>query len=235
MNADDQALELTETEEEKLREDFDRDGFVVIRGYLNAEELREMRSHCEEYAGRVKALDDVAGGVIKGLDQDDPWFRDYLEGGKHIPLMKRLISDGLAPDNVTWINKSKSIERTMPHYDAIGSYLTPPSGVSLWIALDDIDRNNGCLHYEKGSHLRDFPNAYPLPNYDEQNENVVAVEARAGDAVMHSTKVIHFSIDVVEERPRHAMVYAYWGGSAKINPNAPARSKSAYAENRLVL
>ena len=235
MEVEHHAQEMTARQDEQLRNDFDRDGFVVLRGYLDTDELREMRSYRDAYAHKVKSLDDVAVGAIKGLDQDDLWFRAYLEGGKHIPVMKHLIRDGLAPDNVTWINKTKSVQRTLPHYDALGSYLTPPSGISLWIALDDIDRKNGSLHNEKGSHLRDFPNAYPLPNYDEQNENVVAVEAKAGDAVMHSAKVIHFSIDVVEERPRHAMVYAYWGGSAKIDAEAPAQSRSAYAKHRLVL
>lgn len=219
----------------RLKADFERDGFVVLRGYLSADELREMRDRRDDYARTVESLDAVPQGTIKSLNRHDPWFRGYLEGGKHVPVMKHLLGDGLAPDNVSWLNKTKSIQRTLPHYDAIGSYLKPPSGISLWIALHDIDRKNGCLHYERGSHLRDLPQAFPLPDYNEQNENVVAVEVRAGDAVMHSTKVVHFSLDVVEERPRDAMVFAYWGGSSKIDQEAAARSRSAYTEHRVVL
>ena len=218
-----------------LKQRFDRDGFVVLPGYLDETELDEMRRHLAVYHRTVQAKDSLSSGTIKGMDQHDGWFQAYLEGGKHVPIMKHLLGDGLAPDNVTWLTKSRTIQRTLPHYDAIGSYLLPPSGISLWIALDDIDLTNGCLHYEKGSHLRELPNAYPLPDYDEHNENVVPVEARAGDAVMHSTRVIHFSIDVIVERPRNAMVFAYWGGSSKIDPVAAGKSRSAYTSHRVIL
>ena len=226
---------VTHTDLTLLKDEFDSDGFVVLRNYLNAEELTEMHDHIDHYAQTIQSLDEIPGGAIKGMDQHDAWFHEYLEHGKHVPIMKHMLGDGLAPDNVTWLNKTKSTQRTMPHYDAIGSYLTPPSGISLWIAMDYIDSRNGCLHYEKGSHLRNLPSTYPLRDYDEHNVNVVPIMARPGDAVMHRTRVIHFSIDVIEERPRNAMVFAYWGGSSRIDPALVARSRSAYTEHRVIL
>ncbi len=41
-------------------------------------------------------------------------------------------------------------------------YRSPPSGISLWMALNHIDLHNGCLHYEKGSHKRDKPFGQPI-------------------------------------------------------------------------
>jgi hypothetical protein len=58
-------------------------------------------------------------GSFKGMDQHDEWFHDYLEKGPHVPLMKHLIEDDLAPDNVTWNDKPKGMQRTFPHFDAL--------------------------------------------------------------------------------------------------------------------
>jgi phytanoyl-CoA hydroxylase len=211
---------------ESLKQAFIRDGFVVVPNYLSADEVEEMRDRLAAYHAH-SSPDLVAGGAMKSLDRDDPWYRDYLLQGAHIPMMKCLIDDRLSPDNVSWISKPKGVARTFPHYDALGTYRLPPSGISLWIALDRIDLENGCLHYEKGSHIRDHANAYPLPDYDEQNPNVVAVEADPGDAVIHSAKVIHFSIDPVDfDRERNAMVFVYWGAGSEIDPARAAKSRS---------
>lgn len=164
---------------------------------------------------------------LKGIDQQHEWFHDYLENGPHIPLMKHLIEDNLAPDNVSWIDKPKGVARTFPHFDALGAYRMPPSGVSLWIAMDQIDQNNGCLFYEKGSHKKDYPMAYPLPGYDEDNENAMAIEVEPGDAVIHGAKTVHWSKEQVDYRQRQAMVYVYWGASSEIDPARIDNSRSA--------
>lgn len=164
---------------------------------------------------------------LKGIDQQHEWFHDYLENGPHIPLMKHLIEDNLAPDNVSWIDKPKGVARTFPHFDALGAYRMPPSGVSLWIAMGQIDQNNGCLFYEKGSHKKDYPMAYPLPGYDEDNENAMAIEVEPGDAVIHGAKTVHWSKEQVDYRQRQAMVYVYWGASSEIDPARIDNSRSA--------
>ena len=226
---------------ERLKKDFDRDGFVVLRGYLSPQELAEMWDHLHRYHARVEGP--VKNGnplpAIKGMNVHDDWYRDYLENDRHIPLMKSLIEDDLAPDNVTWLHKPKGVPRTMPHYDAIGSYRSPLpgiySGISLWIALDRIDLNNGCLHYETGSHKGDKPFVYPLPDYDEQNTHAVPVEVEPGDAVMHTALTVHWTFDPIEYRDRNAMVFVYWGASSAVDPMGAKKSRSAYADGATTL
>ena len=220
-----------------LKETFDADGFVVIRSYLSQEELTEMRGHLAAYRTNVDGWqgDYKKSGAFKGLDKHDDWYRNYLLGGRHIPLMKHLIEDELAPDNVTWIDKPRGVKRTMPHFDALGSYLSPPSGISLWIALDPIDLRNGCLHYERGSHKRDKPKAYPWPDYDERNPSAVAIEVEPGDAVIHSALTVHWSGVREEYRPRNAMVFVYWGASSQDKSMFAKRSRSGFAEQRVTV
>ena len=128
---------MTDLNFEQLKQDFDRDGFVVLRGYLSTEELAEMRDRLRRYHAEVESP--VANGeptrAIKGMNVHDDWYRNYLESGRHIPLMKYLIEDYLSPDNVIWLQQPKGTHRTMPHYDAIGSYRSARSGISSGISL----------------------------------------------------------------------------------------------------
>jgi len=200
-----------------LKRKFEQDGFIVLRNYLATDELDDMRDHMTGFLDQTDP-EQVRFGSIKTLAQD-PWFRDYLLNARHVALIKYLIDDKLSPDNVSWIAKSKGVDRTFPHFDALGTYRTPPTGASLWIALDRIDVGNGCLHYAKGSHHTSLPNMYPLPDYDEDNPNIVTVEANPGDAVIHSARVVHFSKDPIDyDRPRNASVFVYWGASSSIDP-----------------
>ncbi len=223
---------------DQIKQDFDRDGFVILKSYLSEDEIADMRKYLDDYLEHKGPIHhkDYPIGSYKSLDQHDTWFHDYLEKGPHIPLMKHLIKDDLAPDNVTWNDKPRGMDRTLPHFDALGAYRMPPSGISLWIAMDNIDKDNGCLCYEKGSHRKDYPMAYPLPDYDESNENAVLVEVSPGDAVIHSAKTVHWSREQVDYRPRNAMVYVYWGASSEIDPArvGNSRSSSEYRSGKTV-
>lgn len=57
----------------------------------------------------------------------------------------------------------------------------PDGMVTAWIALEDADLENGCLHYAEGSHLRGIvPHAAPPDRpYDLQIPEAVVAEARA--------------------------------------------------------
>ena len=222
-------------EQAELKASFDDDGFVILRGYCSRSEVDEMRGYLHEvHAGA--SSDRIAGGSMKSLDEMHPWFRRYLLEGEHIPLIKYLIGDGLSPDNVSWISKPNGVDPTFPHFDALGTYRTPASGASLWIALDDMDLNNGCLHYERGSHRKVFAEAYPLRDYDEENDHIVPVVVKPGDAVIHTARTVHFSVEPVDyERPRNAMVYVYWGASSTVDPKRAARSNARAELQSMVL
>jgi phytanoyl-CoA hydroxylase len=220
---------------EQLKQKYDRDGFVVLRNHLALDELSQMQAQLRYFHNEVTQGQYRASGVKKSMDKEHAWFRHYLVEGPHIKLMKFILQDSLSPDNVSWIGKPEGVARTLPHFDALGSYRVSPSGISLWIAMDRIDRSNGCLHYEKGSHKREYESVYPLPDYDENNAYVFPVEVNPGDAIMHSTRTVHWSIEPLTDRERNAMVFAYWGGSSDIDPVKAERSNSAYRDGNTVL
>lgn len=94
----------------------------------------------------------------------------------------------------------------------------PMNHLTCWIALDDADRENGCLHYIPGSHRWSL---LPMPSIAgsldaiaaelslEQREQLnqpVAVEISAGQACFHHPLTLHGSEGNLSSRPRRAMV-----------------------------
>jgi len=94
----------------------------------------------------------------------------------------------------------------------------PMNHLTCWIALDDCDRDNGCLHYIPGSHrwsLLPMPEiAGSLeeirqnlnPEQQRQFDHPEAIEISAGEACFHHPLTLHGSDENRSDRPRRAMV-----------------------------
>jgi phytanoyl-CoA hydroxylase len=219
-----------------LKETFDHDGFVIIPGFLSHDEVAEMRERTARYLAEVlPSLPEASryGGTLKGLDRRDPWFRNYLEHGKQVPLLETLIADALAPDGVIWNDKppGRSIP-TRPHQDAIGSPRVPPGGCSMWVALDRVDRETGCLYYACGSHRRGLIRAYPIPASELVAYDPIPAELLPGDAVVHNALTIHWANENLTDRSRRSVTSVYWAASSAIDPIKARKFASAYGASR---
>jgi hypothetical protein len=94
----------------------------------------------------------------------------------------------------------------------------PMAHLTCWIALDDSDRDNGCVEYIPGSHRWDLlpitglagdMNAIRQVLNDEQWEKMqhpVAAELKAGYATFHHPLMVHGSRENRTARPRRATV-----------------------------
>lgn len=95
---------------------------------------------------------------------------------------------------------------------------TPMNHLTCWIALDDSDRSNGCVHYVPGSHrwtllpitgLAGDMEAIRGVLTDEQwttFQKPVAVEVPKGYASFHHPLTVHGSFANATDRPRRATV-----------------------------
>ncbi|XP_037082660.1 phytanoyl-CoA dioxygenase domain-containing protein 1-like [Pollicipes pollicipes] len=107
-----------------------------------------------------------------------------------------------------------------PHQDATFLYTEPEKIVGLWIALEDADRENGCLWFAPGSHrdplTRRFvrnpdPSGPRLVFRGEQTQleqaAFVPEEVRRGDCVFISGRVHHCSSANRSTRSRHIYTF----------------------------
>lgn len=107
--------------------------------------------------------------------------------------------------------------------------------ITAWIALDDADEENGCLHYINGSHIGAILEHVALPH--EPHNKAPASElindaaetaacVRCGGVVFHHSRTLHRSPANHSDRWRRA--YATHWGSADVRSTAGTVDRAYY-------
>lgn len=198
---------------DELKSVYDRDGFVVVRGFMPPVELAELSGQLDRYIREVvPALPDGAAFYLDRARPDtlkqlhhmtgDSYFADYAANARWHALARALVGEGVTCAGPEWFNKPPSSDSpTPPHQDNYYFNLTPPNVVTIWLALDPIDDANGCLRYVTRSHkygvrphgrsgVLGFSQA--VADYAAADGAAeVAVHLQPGDAVAHHGDTIH--------------------------------------------
>lgn len=196
----------------QLKTRFERDGYVIVPGFLSTETLTGLR--------RITAT------VLDGLDAahrekfkatgslcnfgDHPEFAEIVAHPDVLPLLQ-----GLGYDDIRWlagylISKPGKAPPLFWHQDWWGwseavSYQATPMGIGLMYYLSDTRPENGCLRVIPGSHrrwhpLHDLPDAHgeTLSRAEDlqspafaSHPDEVAVEVTAGDLVIMDSRLLH--------------------------------------------
>jgi phytanoyl-CoA hydroxylase len=229
---------------------FDRDGFIVVRQLLSPSEFAELQGQLERYIREVVQTlpDSDAFYVDRSRPQTlkqmqhmgrDPFFRDYPRHPKWVALARELLGEEVAGQEPEWFNKPPGTEApTPPHQDNYYFNLKPPSVVTLWMALDPVDEENGCLRYVAGSHrlgLRSHDRSNILGfsqgiiDYGPDDlAREVQVHLQPGDVVAHHGETIHRA-DPNRSTTRHRRAFAmvFRGASCRRDEEAFARYTAA--------
>jgi len=234
-----------------LRERYEADGFVVVRGLFSPAEFRELQAQLDRYVREVVPtlpkeaafFDDYSNpGTLRkmqSLNKHDPWFEHFLNHGSHVPLLEHFMRDRCSPQGLEWFDKLPYDTNATPaHQDGFYWCRKPNLACGLWIALDPVDRNNGCLWYARGSHkLGVLPHApsgvlgfsQGLVDFDPKTVDGVPIELAAGDAVAHSSATIHWTGTNTTPRHRRAIATFCFGASTVRDEEAFARYKESLA------
>ena len=209
---------MTDSEFKALKEQYDRDGFVVLRNYLSNAELKDLHDHAVPLATAILAKQDSDGkyrNLLKSLNRHDDWFDDQLNKGKHLPLVRYLVGDNVFGATAAWFDRPEGETGGVdPHVDAIGRERNPDAGATIWFALDPVNVGNGCLHYLRGSHRNAYPATIPIPGIDTESDDACPMELEPGDAAIHNALTVHWSGGNTTGLPRRAVSYFYFGARA---------------------
>lgn len=228
-----------------LRDRFDADGFVIVRGLFTHAETDEIKAQIDRYIREVVPklpkeaafFDDYARSEtlrkMQALDRRDPWFTNFMNHGKHVPMLEHFLRDKFSPQGLEWFDKLPFDQNATPaHQDGYYWNRKPNIACSLWIALDPVDRENGCLWYARSSHkLGILPHeasgvlgfSQGLKDFDVKNFDAVPIELSPGDAVAHHASTIHWT--GVNRTPRHrrAISTFCFGASTVLDEEGHAR------------
>jgi len=228
-----------------LREKFDADGFVIVRDYLGSAEVAEVQAQLARYIKEViptlpkdaAFFDDYNKEEtlrqMESLEKYDPWFLDFMNRGKHVHLMESFLRDGLNPQGLEWFDKLPYDQKaTPPHQDGFYWCRKPNSACRLWIALDPVGLENGCLWYSRGSHLKGIRPHQPsgklgfsqgIGDFDPNVEDAVPIELNVGDAVCHHSATVHWTGVNTTSRHRRALTTVSYGASTVRDEEAFSR------------
>lgn len=223
----------------KIQEDFQRDGYIFLPGFLNIEETANLNKRVEDYIGKIvpgmplnhvfyeNKNDPATLKQLQDMHSYDPFFAAFLYKSKFEEIAEILIGEKVIGKTIEYFNKLPAIgQPTPPHQDAYYFMLKPPKALTMWLALEHVDIENGCVRYIKGSHLQGMrPHgksnvtgfSQGITNYDKQDfATEVPVAAMPGDLLVHHSMTIHRAdANTSKTRSRKALGFIYFGESAE--------------------
>lgn len=221
----------------QIKQAFDRDGFVAIRPFLNVLQTEQIQQRMEDYVRNIVPLlprdhafyeDKSRPETLKQLQDvsnHDPYFGRLYFGEALVGLAELLLDGPVCCDNLQWFNKPPRVgQHTPPHQDGYYWMLEPNEGVTMWLALDEVDEENGCVRYIPGSHRTGVRNhartatlgfSQGIADYSDADRAAeVPMRAQPGDLLVHHGLTIHRADANASDRSRRALGFVYFSRRA---------------------
>lgn len=194
---------------------FQRDGYVRFNQFVSGADLGRIQTNVGRFIDEVvpglppehvfyEDIDEAATlKQIQQMGEHDPYFGRWINEGPFRELAELLLDGPVIPKNMQYFNKPPGVGKpTPPHQDGYYFMLDPCEAVTMWLALDEVDEQNGCVRYIPGSHREGMRthnrtttlgfsqgiSDYPTP--DDQDREV-AMHAQPGDLLVHHAMTIH--------------------------------------------
>jgi len=217
-----------------------RDGFVVIEGFLDADELEHWRRVTDE---AVQQRLEERGKLTNQGDPDNYYAQVFTQcirladthaGMAQLMLDRRLgaVAGTLADVEGIRIWHDQALIKppygnpTAWHLDVPYWSFSSRDAISIWVALDDATLANGCMWYLPGTNRtarfenvgighnqRDLFKVYPEWGQLE----AVSAPCPAGSAVFHNGLTAHGAGANMTPRPRRAMTCGYMPDGSTFN------------------
>jgi ectoine hydroxylase-related dioxygenase (phytanoyl-CoA dioxygenase family) len=224
---------------------FRRDGYLLVESVSPPEEIASLRVLYDrlfserrgwssgdlfDMVERDSASNELALPQLLWPSNYEPSLRDTRLHANAVSIAEQLLGPGAQNILEHAILKPPLKGAATPwHQD--DAFNRPGSGfveqISIWMPLQDVTIKSGCLLYIRGSNRgplfphrspRNDPQIHGLETVDPPDlTNCVAVEMRAGDAVIHHSRTLHSAGANTSDQPRRAYVLGY---SVQSRPNS---------------
>ncbi|MGE4610359.1 MAG: phytanoyl-CoA dioxygenase family protein [Paracoccaceae bacterium] len=240
----------------QLVDEFLRDGYVAVKPLFNADKIAELNAEIARYIRDVVPKMPEAQVYYEGnndksslkqlqkMFEYDSFFEKLMTEGVVREIAETVLQDEVVPANMQYFNKPAGIgQATPPHQDGYYFHLKPSEAVTGWLALEDVDEENGCIHYVRGSHKEEGfrPHAQTgvlgfsqgLTDFGTQTDKdeTIAFPGEAGTFLMHHAKTIHWAgANKSLTRSRRALGFIYYAKRAHLDLDAHDNYQRALKE-----
>ena len=238
-------LSINKGQKMKLKQQYDEDGFIYIPNFLDKKAMQELKVNLSELI--ENKLDLIPPEKVYFEDKNQPdtlkqiqhlfnysdFFSKMMFESKFTELAELLFEEKAVGKNMQYFNKPPKVGKPTPaHQDGYYFMLEPQIAITMWLALEDVDEENGCVRYVKGSHKQGirphgktevlgFSQAMLDFGKPEDLANEVYFKVKPGDLLAHHSLTIHWADgNKSETRTRKALGFIYYGESAKVDEAA---------------
>ena len=231
-----------------LHSKFQTDGFVSLPGFFDADEIETIRQNKERFVRNIvptmpeaQVYYDDKSDVstlkqLQNMEKLDPFFGALLDSKSKLTRLAEIcLDEPVEAKNLQYFNKSPAASTpTPPHQDGYYFHLLPNLAVTMWIALEDVDPEQGCVNYVRGSHqfgMRAHGKSgtlgfsqgildFGIPN-DEKN--AISFPCKAGHVLAHHSLTIHWANgNTSGDRSRQALGAVYFAERCTVDEKAKA-------------
>jgi phytanoyl-CoA hydroxylase len=208
------------------RHEYDDQGYTIFRNVLDQDLIREAGDHVEWLQKKHPELRPEMLGHT--LVPDDPFWVRLISDDRLLDIVEQFIGPNIALFASHYICKAPfSGQPVLWHQD--GSYwpLDPMEVVTLWLAVDDSDSENGCMRVIPGTHKL----ALQEHKQNDQVESVLGTEIpvdfvdeslavdfvlKKGDVSVHNPQIVHGSNANTSPRRRCGLTIRYIPTTTKL-------------------
>ncbi len=234
-------------DENQIVADYRNDGVVRIRHFFSQEMVAEIRHELQRYIREdlpTKPIDartlEADGKTIRNLwrlNLYNPYFQELGHRPEILSLIAKLVNGEPLLKGVETFSKPARIGSGVPpHQDNAYFCQTPPDMLTLWVAIDPVTKENGAVHFIKGSHKQGMLPTKPsgvtgnsiglAQPPDVRLSEQFCATLNPGDATIHHCEVIHQSDPNRTDQSRLGLLLVYRGSHTQTDPQL----KAAYTE-----
>lgn len=238
-----------------LQQTFRRDGYIVVRSFLDQAEVADVYTNLDRLINDVVPTlpreqifyeDKENTATLKQIQQlqhNDAYFGGLFFNSKFEKLAQLLLGGPVDGRNMQYFNKPPSTGKaTPPHQDGYYFMIKPAEALTMWLAMDHVDEENGCVRYVHGSHewgMRPHGRTQTLgfsqgvTDYGIASdlEHETALPAQPGDLLVHHCMTIHRAdANQSTDRTRRALGFIYYSDAAEVDEEAHAAYQKRLAD-----
>lgn len=198
-----------------IKNHYQTKGWVVVDGVFEKKAIEDIANLTEQIMsqeileGKIHSLDGEGTGKVAPRKLNAPFtknekYKDFLNCENLLSLLSELIQDDVCLFSDQIFLKPPLVGSEKPYHQDNEYFKCTPADkiITAWIALDDVDVENGCMRYIDGSnhgkivpHVRHERNKYDLiiPNDYIDSKKESLAEVKKGGVVFHHGNTIHKS------------------------------------------
>ena len=217
---------------------FHSNGFLSVPALSTPVEVAMMREAYDDIFSRKAGRDvgdqfDLAGAdeedkeaalpQILGPEKYAPQLWDTLARANALVIVRQLLGPEVEASGSHAIFKPAQHGATTPwhqdeaYWGAAYEYRT----MSVWMPLQDVDEENGCMQFLPGTHKQEILPHQPIGNDPRVHGLELASDAQidvshpticpleAGGATFHPSRTLHFTAANHSDRPRRALIMTF--------------------------